>query len=506
MRKAIFMIAFFALFSVALVSAADFTSTVCCEKTVGGAFCQNAPASQCAPGFRQVPSSCDSTSFCRAGTCYDSTEGTCLDNTPQLVCENNGGVWSAQRPAQCNLGCCVLGDQASLVSLVRCKKLSSSLGLQTNFDPSVTTEGACVAKVQSQDKGACVYDFEFQKTCKFTTRAECTASTRSLNGSSSTGVFFKDKLCSAEELGTICGPSQKTTCLAGKDGVYFVDTCGNPANIYDASKLTDQEYWTNVHSPSESCLPGASNAGSRTCGNCNYLAGSYCRPGNSDNGRASYGDFICANLNCVDENGNQRLHGESWCSNDGASAADGVSQVGSRFFRRICMNGETVTEPCADYRAEECIEDKIQTNAGTFSQAACRVNRWQDCLAQTDRTACENSDRRDCFWNPNVELVNDTNNGVCLPQNPPGLNFWNSEETRVVCAQGNKQCIVTFKKGLFGGEECVDNCECLDGGWQQQYGAVCGSLGDCGPKVNLLNKKGLSSGLKILINGEEQKQ
>jgi hypothetical protein len=92
-------------------------STVCCEQTTSGAFCQNVPSSECKPGSRQVPTSCESTSYCKAGTCYDSTEGTCLDNTPQLVCNANGGVWSEETPPQCSLGCCILGDQAGVCFL-----------------------------------------------------------------------------------------------------------------------------------------------------------------------------------------------------------------------------------------------------------------------------------------------------------------------------------------------------------------------------------------------------
>ena len=110
------------------------TNTVCCEKTNSGAFCQNVPAEECASGFQAVPTACESTSFCKPGTCFDSNEGTCLDNTPQLVCNDNGGVWSEESPPQCELGCCILGDQAAFVTLVRCKKLSAHLGLETNYD------------------------------------------------------------------------------------------------------------------------------------------------------------------------------------------------------------------------------------------------------------------------------------------------------------------------------------------------------------------------------------
>ena len=95
-------------------------NTVCCSKTKTGALCQNVPVDECAAGAQQVPTACESTSFCQAGTCYDSTEGTCLDNTPQLVCNNEGGVWSLEEPPQCSLGCCVLGDQTKFTSAQQC--------------------------------------------------------------------------------------------------------------------------------------------------------------------------------------------------------------------------------------------------------------------------------------------------------------------------------------------------------------------------------------------------
>lgn len=488
-------------------SAADLNATVCCERTLQGAFCQNVPSSQCDPNplVRQVPTSCESTSYCKVGTCYDSSEGTCLDNTPQLVCNNNGGIWSETSPAQCQLGCCVLGDQASFVTLTRCKQMSSFLGLKTSYNPSITSEAACVASVQNQDKGACVYEFEFEKKCTFTTRAACASSTSLLNGTTAQGVFFKDKLCSAEELGTVCGPSEQTTCSPGKDGVYFTDTCGNIANIYDASKINDKEYWTNVKTKAQSCNPLSANANSAACGNCNYLGGSVCRDADAAGGRQpAFGDFICANLNCVDDSGKARKHGESWCLGDDARKREGVNSVGSRFFRQVCMNGEVVTEPCDDLRAEECVEDSITTSVGPFSQAACRVNRWQDCVAQTDQRDCENADRRDCFWKEGVNFGNSTVGGACLPENSPGLRFWESEESRIVCGAGNQKCVVQFEKGLFGGERCVGNCECLEPGWERKYGEVCSALGDCGSKVNIVGKIGFKDGIRVTIDGKNR--
>ncbi len=309
--------------------------------------------------------------------------------------------------------------------------------------------------MQAQDKGACVFDFEFERNCEFTTRAECEGGISDVDTNetqtSSGGEFFKDRLCSAEELGTICGPTTETTCVPGKDEVYFVDTCGNPANIYDASKINNKEYWTNVKRKDEVCDSGSGNVLSAGCGNCNYLLGSFCRDEKVAGKNPTFGDFICADLNCKDtSNGQSFRHGESWCVyNDAGSFGTGDNSVGSRFFKHICINGEEVVEACEDFRAEECIQDEVNG----FSQASCRVNRWQDCTAQTSQEDCENSDRRDCFWKGGITLGNSTANGACLPKNSPGLNFWDSEETKNICSQGHATCAVKFEKGLFGGED-----------------------------------------------------
>lgn len=484
----------FAFFS--LASAIE--PTVCCEKTVSGLFCQNVPSSQCSADSRQVPTSCESTSYCKPGTCYDSGEGTCLDNTPQIVCNANSGIWSESKPAQCNLGCCVLGDQAAFVSLVRCKKLSAFLGLETNYKKEITNEAQCVLSVSNQEKGACVYDFEFEKTCKFTTRAECSGG---VNGTSSKGEFFLGKLCSAEELGTKCGPTRETILVSGKDEVYFKDTCGNPANIYDASKINDKNYWANVFDKSESCNPSSANGNSQSCGNCNYLLGSFGRKASKETAKPTYGEYICQDLNCKNTlNGQSYKHGESWCVyNDEGSEDKGLNSVGSRFYKHICINGEEVLEQCADFRQEECIEDKIETNAIKFSQAACRVNRWQDCTTQTDALDCGNTDRRDCIWKPGIKLSGtNATGGACLPKNTPGLKFW-EEEALSICAQGNARCIVTYEKGLFGGEECSDGCECLESKWEEERANICMNLGDCGPNINWVGDHWYKPGYKVTV-------
>lgn len=427
----------------------------CCEKTTSGAWCQNAPQAQCNSAFKTSPTACDSTSYCKRGCCFDSKEGLCMENTAQKVCSDSGGTWandSSCNIPQCNLGCCVLADQGAFVTLARCRALSGFYGLKTDFRTNIGDELTCIATAQGEDKGACVFQdtATFQNTCKFTSRSNCptagmnlenanlsrTNSTNNKSQAASPG-FYKDILCTAEELGTNCAKSTETMLISGKDEVYYKDTCGQPANIYDASRYNDNQYWKKVYKKSESCGAGSSNAKSTTCGNCDYYLGSIGKAATRSTGFATYGDNICIDLGCKSVG---KKHGESWCVKDSPSG-DGQDPVGARYFKEVCLNGEVLTEPCADYRNEICIE-------GTFngySEAACRVNRWQDCSKQLEASDCENVDQRDCKWtagyyfSSNTGQIEKSNNdskkgdltpsGLCTPNYPPGSAFWGSTTT-----------------------------------------------------------------------------
>ena len=471
------------------------TPTVCCEKTTSGLYCQDVPSAECAADATQVPTSCKATTYCKPGTCFDSNEGTCLDNTPQNVCNQNNGIWSEKPAPQCQLGCCVLGDQAAFVTLTRCKKLSSFLGLESNFKKDIKTEVSCISSVLGQEKGACVFESEFQKTCRVTTRADCNGG---VSGNKTKGDFYRGKLCSAEELATNCGPTTKTACLPGKEEVYFVDSCGNTANIYDAGKLNDKEYWANIKDKTESCNPNpnAGNADNEGCGNCDYLQGTFCRADPRGGPTPTYGSNICADLNCKDtSNGNNYKHGESWCVNEEVGKFGGGNDpVGSRFYKHICINGEEVLEACADFRQHICIEGTIDYPEGTFSQAACRVNRWQDCAMQTLQVDCENDDRRDCIWLGGWGVQ-------CVPKDSPGLKFWEGEEAEQICAVASTTCRVRTEEGISGikdlridrGDECAE----ISGGearikqsWKNEMEQKCASLGDCGNKINWVGASG----------------
>ncbi|MCK5342118.1 MAG: hypothetical protein KAR20_01875, partial [Candidatus Heimdallarchaeota archaeon] len=122
-----------------LVVAEDAVSeaSFCCEQTDRGALCVNMEdQNDCKSAYRVAPTSCATTSYCRLGTCYDSDEGICMENTPQSVCNAKNGTWNEkeiEQVPQCQLGCCIIADQAAFVSLVRCKKLSGDFGVENNY-------------------------------------------------------------------------------------------------------------------------------------------------------------------------------------------------------------------------------------------------------------------------------------------------------------------------------------------------------------------------------------
>ena len=494
--------------SINFVSAREIVSvgeaTICCQETVSGLFCQDVPEAQCKEGATQAPTACESTSFCRPGYCFDSKEGTCQEKTSQLVCNANGGVWRAEKPAQCELGCCVLGDQAAFVTQTRCKKLSSFLGLKVNFRNDLATEFSCIASLAGQDRGACVYEKDLITSCTFTTRDECTGGVvieeeesggflgflGTTNSETVTGDFYPGKLCSAEELGTNCAPTTETACIPGRDGVYFVDSCGNPANVYDADKVDNAEYWSNYRDISEACNPDDSNADSRDCGNCNYLLGSTCRETERGDTQPEYGGAICKDLNCYDtHNGNDYRHGESWCVYDD-KGDEGIA-VGARFYKHICINGEEILEPCADYKQEICIEDFIGTPEGAFAQAACRVNRWQDCTGVGSEGSCEDESKRDCRW---INTAGAIGTGTCVPRYSPGTQFWNSEEADDICEQVDTTCTIKYTEDLSGDIEYTENEFCRNLFWLKAQREACRAVGDCEAKSNWEGTGGRGSG------------
>jgi hypothetical protein len=545
------------IFLIGLIGFISAEQGFCCEKTKSGAWCVNDVKEKCNPNFKISPTSCDSTSYCKPGCCFDSQEGLCMESTPQRVCSDKGGTWSNDsqcKISQCNLGCCVLGDQGAFVTLTRCKQLSGFYGLKTDFRSNINDEITCITTASGGDKGACVTEDAGTgaKQCTFGLRSSCKigniAGVAEASGGKNASVgFYKDILCSAEELGNICGMTTKTAMVEGRDEIYFVDSCGNNANIYDASRINDKQYWKKVYRKSESCGYGSSNANSKNCGNCDYYYGSIGKKASGvlGLGTPTYGNYICADLSCRKEG---KQHGESWCESDSPSG-NGQDTVGSKYYREVCVFGEVITEPCAEYRNEICVQGEFNG----FSEAACRVNRWQDCLQQVEQGDCENGDIRDCLWiagyylSENTGQIEKSNNdsdkgeltpdGLCVPYYTPGFNFWGSSSgsssterfsdingsgfgtgyvsptssaTGSQCSTGNTKVTFKWEKveklwpfNINNDEvdwQCKENCQYVTktrvdkdedprkyidaDAWARDMNSLCYKLGDCGGYVN----------------------
>ncbi len=527
----------------------------CCEKTNDGAWCLNEPESECNPSYNSAPTSCETTSYCKLGTCYDSDEGICMKNTAQRVCNDNGGTWDSreiEEVPQCQLGCCIVSDQAAFVSLVRCKKLSTEFGVEINYRTDINNEVSCIAEAQAQDVGACVYEKDFERTCEFTTRGDCGAGdeVKTVDGKNITlsnqKTFYKDFLCSAEELNTACAKQVSTTCYQGD--VFWVDSCGNRENVYSDDKVRS---WGSGKVVESDGVCNSNDGSDVDCGNCDYLSGSRCSKFDGFIGGPKYGNNYCQKTECVDRNGNSRINGESWCVNDG-NTGNGGDKVGSRYFKESCVDGDVRVEPCADFRNEVCLENSI----GDFGTAACRVNRWQDCIMQDEEDNCLNIDRRDCVWMPAVtgmiigtQSANDTTysnpsstgtfsnptanssftgnvvspvtgqainngneekivisgvNGNCVPNFPPGFKFWEDTSIQQVCGQANAKCVVVYEKGLLGGLKITKGKECMEEQWALSANRICVGLGDCGGYVNYKDQF-TDDGYKWIQNKNEKK-
>ena len=539
-------------------------ASFCCERTNDGAWCVNDEESQCDDSYNVAPTSCETTSYCRLGTCYESEEGICMERTPQRVCNDNGGTWDAREielVPQCQLGCCIIADQAAFVPLVRCKRLSTLFGVSIDYRTDINNEISCIAEAQAQDVGACVYEKEFERICEFTTRGDCGAGERveAVNGTnislSSQRTFYEDFLCSAEELNTACAKQVSTTCYQGD--VFWVDSCGNRENVYSDDMARS---WNNGKVIDADNICNANDGSDIDCGNCDYMLGSRCAIWDSYFGGPRYGENYCQKTECVDRNDEKRINGESWCVYDD-SVGDGGDRVGSRYFREICVDGVVRVEPCADFRNEICLEGSIETSTGNFGTAACRVNRWQDCVSLDDEDDCLNIDQRDCMWLPTVtgmilgggqqssesdsfsnpssgedmfdnptatgmvtapvtgaffgiggdddeeegEAVSVTNrpSGICVPNFPPGLEFWEESSAQQICGQANAKCVVVYEKGLLGGEKVVEGKECLAEDWALNANRICVGLGDCGGYVNYQGEYS-DDGYKWVVDGSDK--
>ncbi len=544
------------------------SAITCCERLRGvnndGAWCQNVEdKSLCADSpFESVSAYCESTSYCKLGTCILQQDGVCMQNTPRKSCENRGGFWSESKRSelsQCQLGCCVIGDQAALVTEIACNKMSILYGgIQTTYLSNIDDEVTCLSNANPGAKGACVFSRENVRTCELTTKKDCQDRQKSAGALSI--EFHEGFLCSAPEFQTNCFKTRSTRCDG--DDVYFIDSCGNLANIYDSSRIDEDDYWTKIQE--STCSDSAGNKNSPTCGDCNYLSGSMCRE--KETGESvNAGNYICKDLDCKDYRGrysgsssglataaNFPKHGESWCTTDNTRSGTS-SSPGASFFRLMCYNGEVTVEQCDPTRQKICSQAKDSTSG--YWTGNCLVNRWQDCWQQKTNDDCSNTDLRDCHWVGGYSITDSgiqDGEGICVPNYAPGFDVNGNLEVTggETCGAASSICYVQVQRGwinglinpdgtkwgcdeggipilqdiplinLIPGVKGENNCECLGSGlssvwnqyggkdygnsWKEARQNICSQLGDCGNKVNFIGNQGYpQTDIQVITNLSE---
>ena len=498
-----------ALFSITLLIIVVFfmnivsSITVTCLETKNNSICQEFDSGVCDSECADIciSSSIDEVSECKQGTCYDSNQGTCEIGAVRFDCESKGSKWFDDlfgNIPECEKGCCIINGQTNFMTDKQCSKQSAILGVQKNFKSDITNEISCYELSKVQEEGACVFEFEDEKTCKFGTKANCLK----LGGD-----FHSRVLCSNPILnnGTaICQPQKTTRCVKDKDEVYWFDSCGNRENIYDANnKVNLREV---IVSKNQSCSLKLGSGGNQgTCGNCNYLLGSICGLKTSTEKLADSGqNVVCKDLKCTDRNGKIRENGESWCEYSGRIGLDigegsflrNTDVVGSRHFREVCIDGKIKIEPCEDYREGICIESKEKTVDGRkISSAACKENHPEECIKYNDDVTGKGKKRKIleeemikkcsensyCFVKQTSMLFTKSkkekgNAILCVPKFPKGFRLDESgyESAKSICGLASKtyKFIPTKKAGEYLG----------------QMNDLCMSLGDCGAEANIIGE------------------
>lgn len=500
---------FFSIKQIGVVSAQG--DNWCCSETNNGAICQgidiNDPNNIC-PNGNEIQTSCEESSQCQTGTCVDEESGTCSVQSSRAACESNGGTFheeSINEIEQCTQGCCISNgeNEKQYIRDVACADEESD---DVTFDSTVP-QSQC--RVLSSQRGACMFD---NGDCRVKTEQWCGE-----NG----GEFFNGFLCTSTELTeeefgveTNCEKTEQTTCNPYDEGkVYFVDSCGNPANVYDAGKVDDTEYWSYIKNPSESCNLNLNDDNSiASCGNCGSFAStSSCTISDETDNSPNYGDYVCEDLRCdVNEDGTKdRLSGESWCRYE-SQLGESNDVVGSLHWRGTCSQGEVSYDNCGNYRGNVCGEKTIEDNNGNeISIAQCRPNEGGSCFnanedlesyeynddgelidedetfEENNETCSEASSAGDCRLE-SIEVEDHFKFDVCVPRYTKGYDLTQvSESSYDVCEIATQECTTVWRKNLANKWVCKGNCDCLTKEFANQMNDLCISLGDCGGFVNV---------------------
>lgn len=466
-----------------IVFASVFISAVCCEKLDnGGAWCATADdESQCDSSYNVFDTeTCDAISVPEChGVCVNENIGDCSENTPELKCEEElGGIWHEEPIediAACQKVCCVLGNTVAFETPTQCRQLFSENGIQGEIREDITDRSTCEELAQSIEEGACVIETDLENTCRRTTESECNDYKENLPEGTLQYTYSNNELYIRWEKNVLCSGSRNvdgqteyvSDCVKTKntmcdgDKVYYVDSCGNKANVYDKDKYNSADYWTYLKNPSNLDEVCQIDGPSSSCGNCDVVSSStVCQSGN-----AQYGNLICGDLSC-NYNGEIKKHGESWCGGtDGTLVPieynfstreiseasrkelednyDEYNIPGSRYYRMICSFGEILIDECADYRGSVCVQEEFEDET---TAASCKLNTWETCSLYYTKSECENTIDL-CKWVPgyrwDLEIVNEKNDGKrdeeqgsCVPLIAPGFDFWASDtQGASICSQ-----------------------------------------------------------------------
>ncbi len=429
--------------SMPLVSAVtEIQGLSCCEKTNQGAYCQYVPEEDCNSQYRDAPSQCEYVDYCKLGCCYSQDTGWCSKATPKLLCD---GEWSEDKNCnipQCSRGCCLIGRNALFTTDKNCEIKAGFFGTTPDFRPEIDSELECIFLAEREEQGACV----FGSSCSIQTKESC---------SRTGGEWYKDRYCSDPQLKTSCIAHDSEGC--DDQNVYWYDSCGNREEIKEE---------------------------------CSIFEGTICRLQGTEH--------ACKSIDCeVEINGKKvtKKNGESWCVYEG-TIGEGRDPVGSRHNRHICFMGEERAEPCQDFRNQICVQsDTDLGNGQIFTEAACRVNQWRQCIDYNTIEDKQIMEER-CDKNPDC-FLKETNVdeyfsfSYCTPHYPPGFDLTtdvSGKNAELVCAMANQKCTVVYVKDWDGDWDCEANCDCEKVEFTQKMNEFCTSLGDCGAYTNVVGE------------------
>lgn len=488
------------------VTASNPDNPGCCEVDYSGVKCSTNISSECSMGFHEG-AFCTDVPACIEGCCYDTGRG--IFDSPVFGADCNLPGWQWVAEPNCNIpeaqvGCCVLGEYGQYVTEGECDVLASTDGLENVVWDSDSSDLECAMIARSLDLGACI-----------TNDGECTVTTLESCGSSNN--FILDHLCTSPEANTTCEPTTETMCVDGKDGVYFRDSCGNQGNIYYSSKVDDQEYWTYIKDPTESCdneLSGGS-VESSSCGNC-IRQFAYCSE--DKNNDYTEMDHYCKSTSCdavIDGQDVTVMNGESWCTYQG-KVGGGDDVVGSEHILNECQFGDILPLECGIHRNEICIQNNTVDNSGNIlvRDARCIGNNANECLnlntLEDNEEALEECETLPHCKIQNITISEQLDFRICVPEHPTGFDL-NADIDRVdsdiTCGLASLSCYVQLDRQLVGEREnridkCVakTNTECMEQVFVDEMNEFCRRLGDCGGEVNYIGAYSRS----YQVSGEHQ--